>query len=248
MRVRRFGVRRLRGGDLRLQVLDLGVELPAFSLRCQPLFFRIVACFDSVRKSARDLLQLGELGDRDRRCARQSVGREGERCVGVGAPAIGPREPVGQVKQFADSGDSLCRRHGLRLMDGRIAEVLNDPRLGDERRTDERLKRRFVDTSGEGRAVGVSEAPIVAIEPLDHHFQREASVETSRSGVAMGEVFRPRRVFMHGGEFGGEECELRHGPAVWRYSTAPIRAMSFFRRPLTRPLSETPRALAQSAR
>ena len=63
---------------------------------------------------------------------------------------------------------------------------------------------------GERSIVGVAEARIVAVEPLHHHFQGEASVETGGAGVGKGEIFRPRRVFVHGGEFGGEKGELRH--------------------------------------
>ena len=59
VRVRRPGVGRLGGDDLRLQRLDFGVELLALGLRGAALLFRLLARFDSVPKATCDLLQLG---------------------------------------------------------------------------------------------------------------------------------------------------------------------------------------------
>ena len=51
---------------------------------------------------------------------------------------------------------------------------------------------------------------MMAIEPAHHHFQREARIEAGGARIGAGEVFRPRGVFVNGGEFGGEEGELGH--------------------------------------
>ena len=114
------------------------------------------------------------------------------------------------MKEFAQRGDRALPRHGPGFVDGRIAEVLDDPRLGDERRADQLLERRFVDARGERRVVRVAQARLVAIEPLHHPFQGEAGVEAGGARIGMREGFRPRRMLVDGGKFGGEEGELRH--------------------------------------
>ena len=89
VRVRRLGVGRLRRGHLRLQRLDLGIELLALGLRGEALLFGVLARFDGLGEAAGDLLQLRELGDGDRRRLRQGVGRESE--FGVGLSSFGHR-------------------------------------------------------------------------------------------------------------------------------------------------------------
>ena len=71
-----------------------------------------------------------------------------------------------------------------------------------------------MDTRGERRFVRVLQALVMAVEPLDHGFQREARIEAGGAGIGVGEIFRAGGVGMHVGEFGCEEGELRHGPQI----------------------------------
>ena len=212
VRIGDFRVRCFDRRDLRPQAGDLLFELCALGLGGEALGLRVVAGLNGLREAPGDFLQLTEVGDRNGRGARQCLDGECQARVGARPAAVRASEPVGEMEQFAKRGGGLRERHGFGVVDCAVAEVLDDPRLGDQWLSDQLLERRLVNMRRQCRLERVLQTPVMAIDPLNDDFQGEAGVEARSAGVGMGEAFCPGGMFMRFGEVAEQESKLRHGP------------------------------------
>ena len=105
---------------------------------------------------------------------------------------VGPGQPIGEMEQLAQRGDRLVGRHGPRLVHRHVAEVLDDPRLGDERAPDERSERRFMDACRERGLVRVSQAAVALVEPPDRDLERKPGVEARGTRIGKRQALRLR--------------------------------------------------------
>jgi hypothetical protein len=214
----RIGHRRIGGLGLRYvgpQRRDLGFELRPFGFAGKASRFRLLPRLYGIGKPPGGLLELGERMNRNGGVQGQCLRRKPDRGIGLGALAIGAHQPIGHMKQFADCRDGIGGRNGLGFMGSLVAEVLDDARLGDERRPEELLECRLVDARAERPLVGVLQARLAPVEPIDNRLQRQPRIDAGAARVGSGNAFGLDRKVVHVAEFGRQKGKLGHlhGPA-----------------------------------
>ena len=109
-------------------------------------------------------------------CRRCGVGRYGQPLDLEAQPRLRPPDaaictgqPVAEVEQLPRGRQRVGRRHLLRAVHCKVAQVLDDSGLGDQRRADQSAKRRLVDHGVEPVVVGCAQRGVV-----EHHIGRDA--------------------------------------------------------------------------
>jgi hypothetical protein len=145
MCIRCFRVRRFGRGHFGPKRYKLSLKRRAFGVARLAALFGLGERLGMLPIFPRYLLQLPERAGRDMGRVRQRLRRENEVRRRFGSTCIGAREPVGYVEQLADGGNRLRRRHGTGFVHRCVAEVFDDPRLGDDRLSDQTTETRLVD-------------------------------------------------------------------------------------------------------
>lgn len=114
--------------------------------------------------------------------------------------------------------------HGAMPMHGRIAEAIDEHRLGKDRRARRGFERRFVDERAEVFLIRQLERRIVLVEPMHHHLQPAPRVEARRSRIGIRQRLRLARRVVQVGPLGLEEGEVAH--AVWLIRLSKSRTAS----------------------
>lgn len=193
--------------DVGAQRRNLGFELCPLGFANEALGFRFLPRLHGIGKPPGGLLELGQRLCRNRGVQGQSLRRKLDHGIGLGALSVSAHQPVGNMKQLADGRDRVSGRNGLGFMGGLVAEVLDDARLGDERRAEELLEGCFVDASGERPLVRVVQARFAAVEPIDDRLQRQPRIDAGRATVRPGVVLCLHGEGAHVGELRGEVIE-----------------------------------------
>ena len=183
MRIGNGRIRAFRCGDFGAQCRDLRFKRCPLRLAGKLFLLRCLTRFDRFRVTALDLLKLPECSNRDLLCASQRLGRERQAGVGLGAARIGTGEPVGKMKELAECGDGLIRLHGAGLVDGRVTEVLDNPRLGDDAVARDRSEAGFVNSGSKRSLERISYRAIMLINPVDPDLERQPGIKAGRAGI-----------------------------------------------------------------
>ena len=128
---------------------------------------------------------------------------------GLGAARVVVGEPIGDVKELAQTGRALGGRHGL-AVNGGVAGVLDEPRLHRKRLPDQRLEARLGEMGGKRRLERVFQGAVMAKQPEHRGLQSEPRVKSRRARIGVRKIFRPLGVGEDVGKFGFEKGELRH--------------------------------------
>lgn len=96
------------------------------------------------------------------------------------------------------------------VVDGGVAESFDEFGFVEESLGDEVAEAGFVDEGAEGIVVGLAQALVEAVEPVDDGFQGEAGVEAGSARVAEDVAFGFGCGFGDDAKLAGEEGEIGH--------------------------------------
>ena len=115
------------------------------------------------------------------------------------------------MKQFAQGNGRGVLRDLAGVMDGAVAEILDEPGLGDEGVADQLAEGRLVDQGRERVVVRTAQRAVHLVHPVDRRLQGEARIEAGPARVRQGHHLGLARVLVDRGELGFEEGKLAHG-------------------------------------
>ena len=202
-------VRGLSGGNLGLEGFDLGLKRRPTSLADAPRGFRVLARLNLLLEAASNVLQFRERDRRHLRNAWQRLYAEvrvGRRLCTTG---ISAREPIGDVKEFAQAAGSLGGRYWPTVR-GCVAGVLHKAGLDGERPADQHLEAWLGEQRRQRPVVRVFQRAVVPVNPTDGGLQCQPAVERRGPWVGMGQRLGARGVTKNLGKLGLQEGELRH--------------------------------------
>ena len=115
------------------------------------------------------------------------------------------------MEQLAHGGAGLALGDGLTPVRGVVADILEISGFVEHGVAHGGAKARLVQEGAQGVLVWELEARVVFVEPGHGDLDRAANVDGAGTRVGEGEGFGALGGLVHGGPFGLQESELRHG-------------------------------------
>jgi hypothetical protein len=135
---------------------------------------------------------------------------EGQPGVGPAALAIGARQPVADVEQFARGHLGICRRHLAGAVHGLVAQFLDHLGLGEHGLAHHPGEAGLVDQRAQVVLVGQAQATVMLVEPGHRQFQCAPGVETGGPCIGVHHVFGLGGRLVQQRPLGQQETEVAH--------------------------------------